>query len=434
MTYMTQNLLKRGHTWYVRYIVPRKFRDIVGKSEIVRSLKTRDLDEARRLKHAVLAQIVQEVERIVYPHKGTPKEALEQAEAMARDIAEAEDPELVEGAIMDIIRDNERTLGRHTAKQMWSIAIEKKVPVSYAADQYADSLKNKGKVTKGTIDGRHRAAKQFIEDMGDMPMSQITPSVAIKWLENFLEPSNRKAATLGRYIASMSLLWKWAWRREWCSGLCPFDGLTSELEKKEKTKRAFTDDELTRFLKALKNKKSKRPEEYDVGLLLIESGARLNEIAELRVKDVFPNGEVHIHDGKTQAANRCVFFHSERAQAVLIERIKGKQPDDQLFEELKPGGQDRKLGHALSKRMRRTLAEVIPDAKEQGLDLHSIRRWAGTVLDNCDEIPDRTLRQRMIGHRVGDMMGDVYSDGPFKERVRKAFEVFSRIVQQKIEG
>lgn len=432
MTYMTQNLLKRGHTWYVRYIVPRKFRDIVGKSEIVRSLKTRDLDEARKRKHAALDKIVKEVEAIIYPHKGTPKEALEQAVVMRQDIVEADNPDLVKGVLMDIIRDQETTLGTQVAKQMWAIAIENEMPVSVAAQQYVDSLVAKGKVTKGTIDGRHRAAKQFVADMGDIHMSKITPRLAIRWFEEYLEPSGREAATLGRYISSMALLWKWAARREMCAGQCPFDGLSSELERPKKRKRAFTDAELTKFLKALKAKKQKHPEEYDVGLLLIESGARLNEIAELRVKDVYADGEVHIHDGKTKAANRCIFFHSDRAQKVLAERVKNKQPEDQLFEELKPGGQDRKLGHALSKRMRRTLAEVIPDAKEQGLDLHSIRRWAGTILDNCDAIPDRTLRSRMLGHRVGDMMGDVYSDGAEKGRVKKAFAVFSDIVQERI--
>jgi integrase len=428
LTYMTHNLVKRCHSWSVRYVIPRKYREAFGKNEVVRALNTRDLDEARKLRHGALSKIIKEVEQTIYPNLGTPKEAIDQAVSMAQDISEAEDPDLIQGVIMEMIKDKEAELGKETTKQMWAVAINNEVPVSLAAEQFTDF--KEGKVTKGAVDGYRKVARQFVNDMGDLPMTSITPKVASKWLTDFLEPSGRLSGTLGRYIAGMNLLWKWSYRREWCFGQSPFDGFTSELSKSKRSKRSFTDSELCQFLDALNLKANKHPEERDVAILLIESGARLNEIAELKVSHVFADGEVHIHDGKTKSSNRCLFFHSRRAQEILDKRVAGKGPDDQLFHELKPGGQDQKLGHSLSKRMRRTLAEAIPNAKEQGLDLHSIRRWAGTVFDNMDA--DRILIKRAFGHTTGDLLGDVYSAGPEKKRLSALFSIFNNEIERRI--
>ena len=44
-------LLKRGRTWYVRFAIPHTIQDIFGKQEFVQSLKTKDFQEAKLLKH-----------------------------------------------------------------------------------------------------------------------------------------------------------------------------------------------------------------------------------------------------------------------------------------------------------------------------------------------------------------------------------------------
>jgi len=429
MSYMTQNLLKRGHTWSVRYKVPREWQSKIGKESIVRSLKTRDLDEARRLRHAALAKIIAEVEQVIYPHRGTSKEALEEALVMSEELSTVDDPDLIEGAIQDVIIAKEAELGIETTKQMWAIAINNQMPISLAGAKWLESQTEK--VTKGTLDGRRKVVSQFVDDMGDLHISKISPRVTSAWLSDHLEPSGRSPKTLGRYIGAMELLWKWSYRREWCTGLSPFDGLTSELKKTKSKKRAYTDDEMRLFVDGLKKKHNSDPAEYDVGVLLLESSARLNEIAELRAKHVKDDGEVHVIDGKNKSANRCLFFCSDRAKSILTRRIANKRPEDQVFEELTPGGQDNKLGHSLSKRMRTTLAGVIPNAMGEGLDIHGIRRWGATVWENLEGV-DRTLMKRCFGHSVGDLLGDVYSDGAEKERMKRAFKAFSESVQKRV--
>ena len=50
-------LLKRGRTWYVRFAIPHTVQDIFGKQEFVQSLKTKDFQEAKLLKHKYLDRI-----------------------------------------------------------------------------------------------------------------------------------------------------------------------------------------------------------------------------------------------------------------------------------------------------------------------------------------------------------------------------------------
>ena len=52
-------LLKRGRTWYFRFAIPYAVQDILGGQEFIKSLKTRDYQEARLLKHKYLDRYAQ---------------------------------------------------------------------------------------------------------------------------------------------------------------------------------------------------------------------------------------------------------------------------------------------------------------------------------------------------------------------------------------
>ena len=62
-------LLKRGRTWYVRFAIPHTVQDIFGKQEFVQSLKTKDFQEAKLLKHwfVILLTIISQVIQMVLP-------------------------------------------------------------------------------------------------------------------------------------------------------------------------------------------------------------------------------------------------------------------------------------------------------------------------------------------------------------------------------
>ena len=52
-------LLKRGRTWYVRFAIPQMVQDIFGKQEFIQSLKTKDFQKAKLLKHKYLVRYAQ---------------------------------------------------------------------------------------------------------------------------------------------------------------------------------------------------------------------------------------------------------------------------------------------------------------------------------------------------------------------------------------
>ncbi|MDP7614325.1 MAG: hypothetical protein QF778_03330, partial [SAR324 cluster bacterium] len=54
-------LYRRHNVYWVRVRVPDKVRDIVGKAQFSRNLSTKDLSEANRKKHIVIAEFKQEI-------------------------------------------------------------------------------------------------------------------------------------------------------------------------------------------------------------------------------------------------------------------------------------------------------------------------------------------------------------------------------------
>lgn len=430
---MTQNLLQRGHTWYVRYVIPRASRLKLGKESISRSLKTRDLDEARKRRPAVLAEIIAEVDLIVDAEKYSKASMIEEAAAVAEEIRSAptnEKADLATYVASDRAMYFHEKKGYEAGQVYADIALRGSMPISSAGKQYLESIE--GKVSQGTIDGRKRSINTFIQSMGDGPIANVSPRMTASWLTDHLAPSGKAPKTLAKYIDNLNLLWKWSFRREWCAGTSPFMSLKSEIPKAEKHKRGFSDGALKGFLGYLRGLPSAKRVQYEVALLLVYSGARLGDICELQVRSVkSEDGEVHIFNGKSQAAERVLFFHNPECLGILNQRCEGKEPTDQLFHELKRGGEDNRLSHGLSNRMRYSLEKFMPDAKAQGIDIHSIRRWAGTVFDNTPEIHPE-LADRMVGHKTGRLLSDVYSDGPEKVRLREGFRIFDEKVEARI--
>ncbi len=94
---MTQGLVKRNHTWNVRYVIPRSDRAKYGGTEsVTRTLKTRDLDEARKKKHAKVAEIIEELDA----KYGTLNGLLKEAHETAIELASSDDPDLLEILMM----------------------------------------------------------------------------------------------------------------------------------------------------------------------------------------------------------------------------------------------------------------------------------------------------------------------------------------------
>jgi len=184
----------------------------------------------------------------------------------------------------------------------------------------------------------------------------------------------------------------------------------------------FTDAELVALLHGTERarKWDVYPRVRDLLLLGLYTGARLNELCSLLVKDVSIEGQpasgshdsatLVIREGKTDAAVRALAVTHWAALEVLQRRTNDKRPGEQLFDELLPGGADGKPSVQASKAFTRYRRECgVPD----GTDFHSLRRTFMTLMEHKGV--DYVAVARFVGHQVPTMMHAVYSGGVSRE-------------------
>src|SRR5260370_14891723 len=79
----TTHLKQRGNVWFARVVIPRKDRQLLGgETELLRSLKTTSLVEARRLRHRAVHELQELISRMTVSAsmpKGTVEYVIEAA-------------------------------------------------------------------------------------------------------------------------------------------------------------------------------------------------------------------------------------------------------------------------------------------------------------------------------------------------------------------
>jgi integrase len=184
------------------------------------------------------------------------------------------------------------------------------------------------------------------------------------------------------------------------------------------------------------NRWDRYPRVRDLLLLGLYTGARLNELCSMRVGDVVvvedaSSATLQIREGKTNAATRTVAVTHWAVLALLKRRLADKKPTAQLFEELRPGGADKKLSDSVSKtftRYRRACG--VPD----GTDYHSLRRSFLTLHEHKGT--DYVAVARFVGHEIPTMMHAVYSAGASREALLKVADAtrYSPEVEKSVAG
>jgi integrase len=156
------------------------------------------------------------------------------------------------------------------------------------------------------------------------------------------------------------------------------------------------------------------------------SGARLNELAGLRIADVQEDrGVLYLdlidHPGrrlKTPAAVRKVPVHPKLMAIGFAEYLEHVAGQEYLFPGLPPAGPDGKRSWLASKaftRHRRKLGLGRP-----GIVFHSLRNTVATVLHNAG-VPE-VEAAALLGHTVPTMSYGLYSGGLSLERLRRVVE------------
>ncbi|MBL4873736.1 MAG: site-specific integrase [Rhodobacteraceae bacterium] len=334
--------------------------------------------------------------------------------------------------------------------------------LSKAVDAYFVEHEKTGNWTPGTIHKRRAALGVAMEWYGpDIDMTMIGKQEASGLKDLLLSlPANRSKTaatrdltlreavavpdvrrigntTVNSYLGAYKNFWAWAEAH----GYAPealFDGLkvgSRGGETKERT--AFTKEALSKVYVALTDPSSKFHKNEChrwATLIAMFTGARLNEVCQLQLKDIRQEGETWLFDFteagedtkrlKSKAAQRRVPVHSQLIELGLLgyhTRLQ-VQEHDRLFPDYTYSPKQG-YGDKLSKWFNRTFTKSL-GIKSDAHVFHGLRHTFATRLNQADVETARI--QFIIGHERLGVTHQVYmKEGYSLQQTKDAVERFA---------
>jgi integrase len=434
----TQHLKQRGRTWYARLAVPLKLQSVIGKTDLVKSLKTRDLREANQKKHVVLAELQRELTQAelstVLP-KDSAGYIMEVAKGQRKAVQEGRMDERTAEAGLDAAIDEQLELLRrkngfnaetgdpHLSDAQFRMqGLAERVLAGDEVELLSDSVKQylaetKARVRNQTLSEKKRhltALQGWLKT--DHEVTAITKKIAGRYVTESLLKQGRAPKTVKDTLSNLSAFWVWLEGR----GLVesnPWRGMSSTVKSSTRgtkaKRRPWTDDELLKLVKAMPNTDPLLP----LTVIATYTGMRREEVALLQTGDV-ENGALTVREGKTKAALRRVPIHS--VLRPLITQLVNKSRDGYLIPGLLTGGSDAKRSHYLGKRFSGLIRGLGFD--DTSLVFHTLRN---AFIQRCEEggVPESSAKL-LVGHSraksltYGDAGGG-YSPGVQLETLRK---------------
>jgi integrase len=419
----------RGRTYYVRVQIPQHLWAAAGRREYVKTLKTRDYNEANRRKHSHIAVFQQRIKGLERQKPDDPRADLIERALMLREdlerykgrvIVEDEqgqplwtyDDELV-SKISDEAKEFAETHGDEAATSFFRIAKGEGTPLrSELIDTW---LAEQGDTITDQTRAQHRTSVgAFLTWAGEGLLGQdVSRRKAGEYVSHLLTPtSGLSRKTAQRYVSSLSSFWKWLVAR----GIADANPwLGHGVGKKSKrgeapNRRQWTDAGLKKLLSAQYTPRYMTIF-HDLVRLALVTGARLDELCALRTADIQKREDglwITIREGKTEAAVREVPIHDSAAPVLLRRR---KSPDGFLFEGLLPGGPDKKRSWNVSKAFGHYTKKL--GLGEDRQVFHSLRNTFTEAMEAA-EVPESTTKL-IIGHKRSSLTYGHYSKG---ERVK----------------
>lgn len=234
------------------------------------------------------------------------------------------------------------------------------------------------------------------------------------------------AQTVNKYLQTFGTMFEWGRKNGFVSQNV-FAGLAIRSTKRAATERkAFSSEQVTMIYEAIvgnAGSKAKLPYQKWGPLIGLYSGARLNEIAQIHLKDIRQEAGIWYFDLndddegkklKTDASRRIVPVHPRLIELGLLEYV--DELRNQRMEKLFPtftyctkNGWGRALGRWFNDKF---LPEL--GMKNGNLVFHSLRHTVTNSLQR-EDVP-QAMVQALIGHTRGDMLGQHYSAFGFKLR------------------
>ena len=417
MSIKTPRLIQdRCGVYYFRLIVPLSLRHIVKKTEIRRSLRTKDAAMARQA--ALLLSV--RMEAILAKSKAGP--ATNQKEPPG--LMDWMDSSQANKMVVRVFKDGSAEIETDTeeeAKAARGIVADLATMPPHLLTQALEALPSSrcgthleqakedflGERTttvskKGTLPKLKGVLKAFIDFAGNIDVAMVQ-SALIKDYKKKLLADKKAATTINDHLVVLTGFFDYCIDNKVATMTNPVRGLLiPRAHNKAESYEPFKLPEVQKiFQPALYVKKMKLPDFYWGPLVALFTGARAEEVASLDLDQIYPESGIWIIDileGKTENAVRKVPLHDQLLALGFVEYVQCLQKAG--YKKLFPHLQDGKNGY--KKNMCRMFGEYLDLPEVNIVDplkvFHSFRHTVVTKLTG--EGVNEGLKRAMVGHDI----------------------------------
>jgi len=423
----------RHGIFYFRMSVPVPLRQVMGKSELLYSLHTRDPAKAKRLAYTLTSQTLALFEKMAYdPHRLNPFDSSTFPTSADAGSLRPYELKLGIGGAIEIKTDS----AEDHRRAMEALALMKSLPqatapapqphyirepqpeqtitISKALVSWAATLTN-AKTRKNFTSFVNR----FIALNGDVEVHKIRGMDVVTWKAELLK--TLAPVTVDTRLQALQSLLTWCLLHNYLSDLKPLvtKGKFAVVDKEEREKQTkgaerFRIEDLNKIFNpsayaifTTKNTGLKSDARHWIPLIGLYTGMRLEEIGQLTKDDIKNIGGVDIIDVnrnggkqlKTAAAVRAIPIHQTLLDMGFLEYVKGLESKS-LWPELKRTANG--FGNPVSKAFIRHLEDVgvRKDGKDRAMVFHSLRDTFNNVCETSSGITPE-VRYTLMGHGQG---------------------------------
>lgn len=405
----------RCGVFYFRFIVPLTWRNTVKRTEIRRSLRTKDAAVARQA--ALLLSTRMEV--FVANSKSRPPGDLDLPPELREWMSRSEAPKMkvrifgngeaeIETDTLEEAKEARAIVAEHA--KMRSRSVEHAIatlPTSkcgttleQAKDDY---LVERQSALKDSTWRKHRGVLQaFITTMGNLDVAMVSAKTVTDFKKSLLT-LERAATTINDQISILYGFFDYCISNKVVNMVNPARDLyVVGASNKAESYEPFETSELQKiFQPALYCKKMSLPDYYWAPLIALFTGARAEEIASLDAADIHPVKGIWIIDirkGKTENAERKVPIHQQLLDLGLLDYQASvvNAGYKKLFPHVQPGlnGYKKNMSRMFGTYLDLPEVNIVHELKV----FHSFRHTVVTALTNAGV--NEGLKRALVGHDI----------------------------------
>ena len=414
--------------------VPKDVRDTIGRTSFRKSLKTSDKREALAKAHPLVSQWK---EKIAEARRPAPKRLPEKLKNIQIELdnikTEMKGPQLSDAEYealqnhTEILADtwlelSTKAKGVQHIEQL-SLYEQESLSKTYKVatgqtpifiEHFERHIKELN-LDKKSIDAKRR---QILDYSEIWPFLEDATRTKIRTYTRLLSNGrNLSNKTIRKYLSNLSVYWEFL--RDEAQVVTPdtdnpFKGHSLPTENRKvassSNRKPFSVVDIskleTTYRKACDNNDQSKREDYEIFLVAIYTGARREEIGELKINNInLTDMTLMIEDAKTEAGNRAVPIHPN-LEPIIQQKLSASKDDTSYLFHTLTSNQYGKRTDAFGKRFGRIKKSLGFDSRYV---FHSIRKTVTTLLEQAG-VPEGVAAD-IVGHEKQTMTYGGYSGG-----------------------